>query len=326
MDLYRYCGNGPTDGTDPTGLFKRSFLWSGPLGNYSASVFVEKADLKSGDLLGRLAELITGDPSDKSAFPLAVRQTQFKVGDRIDVAPLLVSLQTKLGKNIVKAARTIVAQFPTNDTDSYETGNGPDGKGLDRAGVLAFWKPEKDWKKRPLCECGGAQMLAVTKGLIDTVGPELFDQLRYTNARTKKSYSYNTRYHDVGTITGYKSVDKLPVGVWGHFNILSAYGTGGPYSGGENVISEGNGKFWGFSGDGAHNAMYDEMTAEAWKAFLVGETNKRNGTNTQVADATEVKFYHHHFVGDMHFYDVGAIAMQLFDLRQAKATTGTQRK
>ncbi len=322
---YEYCGNGPTDGTDPSGLFKRGSWSSRAFGSFTASVTVEETDLKSGDLLAHLAELVTGNPKDKDAFSPLVRGTKFRAGDVINVAPLLVRLEETIGKNIVAAAKSINAQFPTDKKAYCEFGYGPDANGLSRAGVLAFWKPEPDWKKRPLCDCAGAMILAATKGLIDTVGAALYDQLKYTNSK-KQSYSYNTKYRDLcGVRVDSASVGKLPIGVWGHFNNLKAYGKGGTYIG-ENVISEGNGKFWGFSGNGAENAMYSEKTAGEWKSFLIDQCNTRNGTNIKVQDVKDSEFVNGGFLGNFYFYDAAAIGMQVFDLRQAKAAGGGQPK
>lgn len=267
-NLYQYVRSGPVNHVDPQGLWTRD-TWADSSGTATAEPC---------DTLSHLAYAITGKASDWKL--LGIPET-IKVGQKVDVTPLLRKYDERLRASVVANTSKLNASFEYNG----------DIASSNEAGVLKFFAGGATNEKT---ECFWAYRLVFTKGLIDNLKSGEFDSLHYSPG----SIPISERTGKIGTMT---------LGDRGYIKNYADYlakHPGGGYQG-ENIIMVGNDRYWGFPADS--------------KSYADWESTLRNAYNTGLPAAQQRSDALPGFLqNEIEFLNVPQIGMDVFDLRENK--------
>lgn len=287
LNLFSFVGNDATNNTDFLGLWKANDTWSGGWGLYSGSVTANK----DCDNLFHLAFLITGYGDD---WRILGRPKNVRKGDTISIAPLLKLLEGRLRTRVDVATRSFNSVFdetwqsipPDSGTISKYFGKDPFGKS----------------------DCQEAGVLVYAKAMIDVLGNEQFDKLGITDLRQVAQLTVEMK--------GSHQPGEMLVGDSGYLQNYpeyvtitrqrSATHTAGAWTG-ENIIKVGQGRFWGFLGEGAtyRNSV---RSVDQWKSSLEGAYQRVSGGRPGSAGYPK-------FSGKISFIDTAYLAQVTFDDR-----------
>jgi hypothetical protein len=228
---------------DPLGLWTRD-TWAGGWGSYQGTATAE-----CGDTLSELARLITGRASDWKALGIS---ESIKVGQRVNIAPLLVVLEDRMRGNIVAATKSFNAKFGLPVTPFQGSGSAEVNKFFGGNSV-------------PQCDCTAAAYIVLAKGLLDTIGDRDFDALGY------RSQTYPIKRKQPITTS------QMKLGDWTYFKNYDDYlqVAGGAWQG-ENVIKVGNDQYWGHGGG--------VRARVSWYSLLRNNYNKESGGESNISN------------------------------------------
>ncbi len=271
LNLGGFLANDPINAVDYLGLWKRDGEWAGSWYRYSGTAIAECKDK-----LSELADLITGDPNDWKALGIP---ENVKEGQRVNIAPLLRVFEDKLRYSIVKATGHFKAEFGMSDSI------GPSAT----ATVNTFFGSTRVGT----ADCTDAFLLVYSKGLIDVLKSNEFDDLGLTYRSIplveKRGTPGQMLLGDGGFVANYTDYLRLH--------------PGGGYQG-ENIIKVGSGRFWGFGTEIPVRSIrqWEEELRRAYNEGLsVGRTDPLPG-----------------FTGNILFFNTSKLGMNIFDLRNWK--------
>jgi len=271
LNIYGFVGNNPVNSTDEFGLWSRD-EWKGKRGDYTGTACKDGED----DTTKKLAEYITGDSGDSySAIKIK--------GDTYDVSRLLEKLERKIRLNVVYAtARMGIGFARSNYYDGGEE-----------------WINEYYSGKSKIftnTDCRGGAMLAMAKGLINTLKKGEFDALGY-------SLRYFNRGGQLMEPNYTPTPNSMLLGDWGYIQGYQNYNSNKGHYAGENIIKVGSSLFW-VNGEGVHDLLYYERRL----------TDKRNFPSDQ--DWTRRGAYRGFLPNQTVFIKVAQVGMDIFDLRK----------
>jgi Protein-glutamine gamma-glutamyltransferase len=256
------------------------------------SVYTGTATARKNATLHNLAYLITGNEDDWKE--LNAKET-IQSGQKIKIEPLLQKLELNIRANVVAATKNFKAEF------SSEVAFLADATPSQR--VNAYFDGSKNLK----CDCMTAAAAVLEKGLLDTIGENLFNRLGkrnlpYVEVMSKQLLIENMFSGDRAQFPNHND--------WRNF-----YPEGEDWLwNGENVIKVGENRFWGHIGDPTNSVK----TKMEWEKSLNEEFNNLEKVREMINAKKMIE--RQSIAGfskpvDVFFIDVAAIAMQLFDLR-----------
>lgn len=189
--------------------------------------------------------------------------------------------EQQLRQNVVNAIKSFRARFldPDEATEHFYF----TGEGLDENNVKSFFRasncpPDKQGHpKRIGCrpvDCKAAVAIVMAKGLIDTLKPGEFDQLRLHPTNPDRTYDMRMIQSRV------LHIDQLKTGDTVYFENCSSYNKchNNDFWQGENVIKVGRNEkgepmFWGFDYVFVNNGSCCIKTYEDWRNTLLAQYN-----------------------------------------------------
>ncbi|MET0650389.1 MAG: RHS repeat-associated core domain-containing protein [Pyrinomonadaceae bacterium] len=283
LNLYGFIQNDGVNSVDFLGLWKRDGAWKGKLFNYSGSAIAEACDS-----LSHLAELITGDGGDSKFLGISANIVP---GQRVNVAPLLKRLETKLRDSVVRATGLINTEGFGEATVTVTEDDNPASSVEKYFSPTPFGRPD----------CDTATRIVLAKGLLDVVGPAMFNKLGYSDGNLPLVPRF-------GPSTSMLLGDTAWFPNYGDYLEQAQDNPRDQAFQAENVIKVGAGKFWGFLGGKQYNKV---LTAAGWRDELRNAYYRVSGVrrrdNIPGWDNLEIRFL-----------DTATLATQMFEERNKK--------
>ena len=211
-NLYAFVGNAPTLYCDSLGLWAREDEWTFSSSGYKGHICAQENDSWETlykEIAGEIVHIPKGMPEKGKIY---------------EVAPILQALEKQIRNNIVAATKSLNANFGKVQYFDLNW----QGDELDR-----FFHEGRG----PL-ECHHAVLVVVAKGVMDTVGKSVFNDL-FTLRSFKKpdgQYLMQVKASDIKS---------MQLGDWGYIKNDPRYDSRLGSLQGENIIKLGDDQFWG---------------------------------------------------------------------------------